>query len=68
MVRYTVQEAQAALETLLDKIQSGEPVEIIRGNQVIALYTVPQFGCMKHRTHIHGDLVEPLDVPWDAQS
>ena len=27
----------------------------------------PVFGCMKDRAKVHGDIIKPIDVEWNAQ-
>lgn len=64
---------KASCLEMLDQVQrTGEPLTITRrGEPVAIVHPAPrrgprQFGCMRDSLVIHGDIVEPLGVPWET--
>jgi hypothetical protein len=67
MVRYTMEEAKAAFEDLMEHVRAGEVVEVIRAEEVIRVQAVPlRVGAMRGTIQIVGDIVAPLDEPWEV--
>jgi prevent-host-death family protein len=68
-------EFKAKCLALLDEVQStGEPLQITkRGKPVAQVVPFRQrrksiYGFMKGQIKIHGDIISPLNEPWDAQT
>ena len=70
MVRYTVEEAKTHFEELFDQVKAGEPMELVRGQEVVALRlgtaTSMGLGCMQGNILFLGNIVAPLDEPWEV--
>ena len=67
MVRYTMEEAKASFEDLMTHVRAGEVVEVVRAEEVIRVQAVPsRLGAMRGTIQIIGDIVAPLDEPWEA--
>jgi antitoxin (DNA-binding transcriptional repressor) of toxin-antitoxin stability system len=77
MNRINVSEFKAVCLGLLERIrQTGEPVEILKNGELLAVVYPPPpkkrkkaFGAMKSSLKSDlGDLIEPLDVNWETLS
>lgn len=67
MVRYTVEEAKASFEDLLEHVKAGEVVEVVQSNEVIRVQSVPpRLGAMRGTVKVVGDILVPLDESWEA--
>ena len=69
MIRYTMEEAKASFEDLMDHVKAGEQVEVMSGEEVVLLRRGTSnggLGCMRGRIQFIGDIVAPLDEPWEA--
>ena len=54
--------AQTGEELIITK--NGKPVSVLRPYKKTPSSL---FGCQKDKIHSHDDLIEPVDVKWDAQ-
>lgn len=72
MIHYTVDEAKASFEEMIAHVKAGDPVEVLLGGEVVPLRRgLPEsggLGCMRGRMEFIGDIVAPLDEPWEAAS
>lgn len=64
---------KASCLEMLDQVQrTGEPLTITRRGEPVAVVhpaargARPKFGCMSDSLKILGDLLAPLDAPWEA--
>jgi prevent-host-death family protein len=67
-------EFKAKCLALLDEVQStGEPLEVTKRGKPVARIVPPParaksiFGAMKGEIKVLGDIVTPLDEPWDCE-
>ena len=67
MIRYTMKEAKEHFEDLIEQVNAGEQVEVVRGDEVVRVQAAPsRLGAMKGTGKIVGDLVAPLEESWEA--
>jgi prevent-host-death family protein len=67
MIRYTMEEAKAHFEELIEQVKAGEQVEVLQGEEVVRVQAAPsRLGAMRGTGKILGDLVAPFDEPWSA--
>lgn len=75
MKTVSASEFKAKCLALLDEVKStGEALEITKRGKPVARVlppTIPRtdlFGAMKGEIKIHGDIISPLDEPWNCET